>query len=110
MTRKKKPVQKAGLSPEENMPLWVGAFRYYCGRQTYAVSSFTALLVREWPSIGQHAQSIIQRDLEETYKSDDQARLAKAEYLPLGHDCDRAAWDKVRRLWPLANQAQDATP
>lgn len=91
------------MSPDHQSILWIGAFRYYCGRMTYAVSSFVDLLVWEWPNLPEHAQQIIKRDLEEDFVRDDSLRVSIREggmtWLPLGHDCDRAQWERVRRLW-----------
>ena len=41
-------------------------------------------------------QNIIKRDLEEEFKRDDEARADGREFKPLGHDCDRASWEKLR--------------
>ena len=77
----------------------VAAFRYCLGRMTYIVSDCADWLIEQWPNIAENARKIIQRDLEEAFKRDDEARADGQDYKPLGHDCDRAQWEKVRRLW-----------
>ena len=77
----------------------VAAFRYSLGRMTYIVSDCAHWLCEQWPNIAENARKVIQRDLEEAFKRDDEARADGQDYKPLGHDCDRAQWEKVRRLW-----------
>ena len=77
----------------------VAAFRYCLGRMTYIVSDCADWLIEQWPNIAENARKVIQRDLEEAFKRDDEAREDGQDYKPLGHDCDRAQWEKVRRLW-----------
>ena len=91
---------------EEQSTVWIGACRYYLGRMTYAVGDFCGALVRHWPTLPTHARSIISRDVNEEFRRDDEARARLASTrdvsfasFPLGHDCDRAAWEKVRELW-----------
>lgn len=89
------------MNEDELSTLWIGSFRYYVGRMTYAVSSYCNLLIREWPNISSHAKVIIQKDLELEFERDDRLRKMdeKTHFLPLGHDCDRENWEKVRLLW-----------
>ena len=77
----------------------VAAFRYSLGRMTYIVSDCADWLIEQWPNIAENARKVIQRDLEEAFKRDDAAPVDGIDYKPLGHDCDRAQWEKVRRLW-----------
>ena len=83
--------------------VWIGATRYYCGRMTYAVGDFCAALCRKWETLPEQAKKIIKRDLEKEFERDDKSRAGMLLYAipghPLGHDCDRAAWEKVRLLW-----------
>lgn len=81
--------------------LWIGATRYYLGRMTAAVHDFCGLLTSEWPSLPVSVQRLIQRDVMEAFERDDKRREETGEkmFLPLGDDCDRAAWEKVRGLW-----------
>ena len=77
----------------------VAAFRYSLGRMTYIVGDCADWLIEQWPNIAERARNIIQRDLDEAFKRDDEYRADRQDYKPLGHDCDRAQWEKVRRLW-----------
>ena len=75
------------------------AFRYCCGRQTYIVGCCADWLIEQWPNFADSTKVLIQRELEEEFKRDDAARERKDDYKPLGHDCDRAEWERVRGLW-----------
>jgi hypothetical protein len=83
----------------DELTLWLGATRYYMGRMTYAVSSFCELLIEQWPALNEATQQIIRRDVEAEFVRDDELRQQGSQYLPLGQDCDRAEWQRVRRLW-----------
>lgn len=86
--------------------LWLGAFRYYVGRMTYAVSDFCDLLIATWPTLPERTRSLIQRDLAEAFQRDDEMRTDErcgAAYYPLGSDCDRQQWLRVRALWVTPN-------
>jgi hypothetical protein len=89
------------MTPEQQSTLWIGAFRYYCGRMTYAVGDFCDLLVSEWPSLPENARKIIELELEDTFKRDDEIRFNDHSFVhyPLGHDCDKQKWAEVRALW-----------
>ena len=87
------------MKPADELTLWLGATRYYMGRMTYAVSSFCELLIEQWPALNKDTRYMIQRDLEREFEKDDEMRQQKSEFLPLGQDCDRAEWERVRRLW-----------
>ena len=98
-------VQGSGrMDPRDELTIWVGACRYYLGRQSYAVSMFCEALRAAWPSLSAETQDIIMRDIDEAFERDDRARAdrssgAERTYLPLGHNCDRESWEGVRRLW-----------
>ena len=77
----------------------VAAFRYSLGRMTYIVSDCADWLCEQWPNIAENARKVIQRDLEEAFRRDDETRKEGSGYKALGHDCDRAQWEKVRRMW-----------
>ena len=87
------------MSPEEELTLWLGSTRYYLGRMTYAVGSFCDLLIENWLNLHHSTRQIIKRDIETEFERDDEMRQQKSEFLPLGQDCDRAEWERVRRLW-----------
>lgn len=100
---RKKPAKSDAFggnrSEEDRGMLWIGAFRYYCGRKSYAVSWFCEIIVREWATLPKQARAIIQRDLEDEFALDDKLRADGADYRPLGMDMDRREWEKVRALW-----------
>ena len=91
------------MTDEDKLTLWVGSFRYYCGRMTYAVMDFCELLCREWPNLPEHTQNLIHFELEEEFYRDDKIR-PNDQYAPLGMDCDRKEWEKVRALWTSSNE------
>ena len=64
----------------------VAAFRYSLGRMTYIVSDCAHWLCEQWPNIAENARKVIQRDLEEAFKRDDEARADGQYFKPLGHD------------------------
>ena len=78
------------------------SFRYFLGRMTIATTSFAGELARAWPLLDERTQALIRRELEEEFHRDDEARQRanekgeKPTCLPLGWDCDREAWQKVR--------------
>lgn len=82
--------------------LWVGSFRYFLGRMTIAVSCYCDQLVKNWPRLDERIQVVIKRELEQAFIEDDLARKQADRVLPLGHDCDRNSWEKVRTLWKEA--------
>ena len=83
----------------DDVILWHGAFSYYCGRATIAVSAFIDDLIKNWPILSPKVKHLIARDLERAFLEDDDLRAKGASYKRLGHDCDRQEWEKVRRLW-----------
>lgn len=79
--------------------VWVGAFRYYCGRRTYAVESFCDALIAAWDGLPERAKIVIARDLKSEFERDDAARASGESigvWKSLGDDCDRASWERVR--------------
>jgi len=87
------------MDDTEKLTLWVGAFRYYCGRMTYAVGNFCDMLIAEWPNLPEHTRSLIAEELEAKFRIDDQMRGTGSSYCPLGQRCDRESWEKVRAIW-----------
>ena len=89
------------MSDDKLTMLWLGAFRYYCGRVTADVGSFANMLICEWPSMPAQLKEFIKRDLDREFRRDDEVRANRPNslVLPLGHDCDRAEWERVRALW-----------
>ena len=87
------------LSDDDLNDLWIGAFRYYCGRATIAVSSFCDSLIKNVDSMPGQAKAVIERDLLEAFESDDRDRENNRDYKTLGHDCDRAKWTEVLKVF-----------
>lgn len=87
------------MNLDDEFHLYIGATRYYLGRMTYAVEEFTRTLIRNWENLSDETRSIIKRDVEEEFALDDAARERGDQHKPLGWDCDRQSWEKVRRLW-----------
>lgn len=79
--------------------VWLGAFSYWCGRRTIAVGSFVEMLIAAWPNLSDRVHAGIQRDLEDAFAEDEKSRADNSSYKPLGDDCDRALWERVRKLW-----------
>jgi hypothetical protein len=85
------------------------SYRYFVGRMSASVSDFAERLARSWYHIDPRYKALIRDELTREFARDDELRaerkLKKPEEtsypfsLPLGHDCDRAAWDKVRTAW-----------
>jgi len=80
--------------------LIVPATRYYIGRMTGATTEHAEKLASYWPYLDEETKEVIKKDLTEAFKRDDRLRsLGKVDVLPLGQDCDREAWEKVRAAW-----------
>lgn len=77
----------------------VSAVRYCLGRRTYIVSDCQEWLCNIWDKLPEKAKAVIERDVEEAFKSDDEHRANGKDYRALGHDCDRRCWEQVRKLW-----------
>ena len=77
----------------------IAAFRYCLGRMTYIVGDCERWIFANWDNFPPNIRKLIQRDLEEEFARDDEARERGAAHKPLGHDCDRAAWERVASLW-----------
>ena len=68
------------------------SFRYYLGRRTIATCAYARSLAAAWPLLSQSTRVMIGRELAHAY-----AEAARnPDWQPLGADCDREAWDKVR--------------
>lgn len=75
--------------------LWIGAFRYYCGRETISVHAFCDDLINNYEQIPDQAKGVIKRDLLQAFEDDDRDRKRKSDVKTLGHDMDRAKWLEV---------------
>ena len=88
------------------------SFRYFLGRMTIATCCFAEDLAKGWKYLSPRVQDIIKSELEKEFERDDAARKDMLEneksiyknFLPLGHDCDRAAWQKVREAYQSTNK------
>lgn len=87
------------MSDDELATLWIGATRYYLGRMTYAVADYCELLIEQWSLLPESVKKMIKKDVEQEFTLDDAARRFRDENLPLGMDCDRLSWERVRTLW-----------
>lgn len=96
MSKAKRPA-RVECDPEQLMV--TAAVRYCLGRQTYIVNSCADWLIEQWPNISERCKSVIKRDVDQAIADDDEARAAGANHRPLGWDCDRADWLRVRALW-----------
>lgn len=83
------------MNDDQLTDLWVGAFRYYCGRATIAVHSFCESLIEQWENIPRRAKFVIIRDLTASIDDDTKARKINDTFLPLGMDMDRKKWLEV---------------
>lgn len=90
------PAMTPGLATDM---VWLGAFKYWCGRRTIAVGVFVETLIAAWPNLSERVHKGIQRDLEQAFAEDEKSRADNSIYKPLGDDCDRALWERVRKLW-----------
>lgn len=79
----------------------VCAVDYCLGRQTYIVGMCADWLNQYWGNFSQGARDLIQRDVEEAFKKDDEA-LESGGRRALGSALDRAEWERVRKLWRTA--------
>ena len=74
----------------------IGAFRYALGRMTYITGMTAEWLQQQWPVLDEHARKIIERDLDAEIVRDNEARASGLSHKPLGWDCDREAWVRLR--------------
>ena len=82
-------------------------FRYFLGRQTIATYDFAERLAIVYPMLTDRFRALIRKELDEAFRRDDESRATDKGnkntcglgYWPLGRNCDRAAWDKVRKAY-----------
>jgi hypothetical protein len=93
---------------KDDLTVWLGAFRYYCGRTSYAVDDYCRALCAEWPILTEYTRFLIQTELEKEFERDDAERqedidmekkVRRTKRYPLGLDDNRRSWEKVRQLW-----------
>lgn len=82
------------LTDPEKLTLYLGAFRYYLGRSTHAVSDFTELLAKVWGELDSRTQQIIREELRAAIHIDAEQRKDPSQdgWCRLGHECDRDSW------------------
>ena len=92
------------MTEDQELDLWLGATRYYLGRMTASVESFCRLLIQEWGTLPVAVRGLIRRDVEEAFGRDDYQRFnaTLSGPYPLGQQCDRESWSRVRALWDPA--------
>lgn len=103
MKKKDKQLLDCFYDTPSDLVFW--SFRYFLGRMTIATGMFAGDLAKAWPYLAPNIQGLIKRELEEEFKRDDEARAEKRDWKPLGHDCDRAAWQKVRDAYSKEAQS-----
>lgn len=91
-------MSKLEINDKDATTLWLGSFRYYLGRQSYAVSDFCDLLVSQWNSIPDRCKVLIRKELNDAFIKDDEMRAdpGRSSYYPLGMDMDRRQWERVK--------------
>ncbi|MFW5872325.1 MAG: hypothetical protein ACOCUT_04385 [bacterium] len=77
------------------------SFRYFLGRMTASTADFAERLASAWPLIDKQYQDLIRKELERQFELDDKIRqkINPNTHYPLGMDCDRFAWEKVRMAY-----------
>ena len=105
---------RKSLEQKSSLPNWlvcfnhhgllVAATRYFMGRMTIRTTCFARELATAWPELPEHTRITIQRELDEAFLRDDEARKRGDDYRPLGHDCDREAWEEVRRAYQASQR------
>ena len=75
------------------------AVRYCLGRRTYIVGVCADWIIRNWDHFAPDTRTRIRADIEEAFELSERDKKAGGGYRPLGDDCDRADWERVRKLW-----------
>lgn len=81
----------------EDLIFW--SFRYFLGRQTISTVDFAERLARAFPRLETHVKHLIKAELEDAFIRDDEDRQLGKTWKHLGMDCDREAWEKVRKAY-----------
>lgn len=81
----------------DDLVFW--SFRYFLGRQTIATCQFAEELSKAFPLLNKRVKNLIRRELDRSFQEDDKARKNNEKFLPLGLDCDRQQWQKVREAY-----------
>ncbi len=82
----------------DELTLWIGAFRYYLGRKTYAVSDFCELLIVVFPTLSGYTRDLIRKEIASAFERSERSRSMGLPPLEcgLGDPCDVREWEKVR--------------
>lgn len=80
------------MNSEELAVLWIGAFRYYLGRQSIMTHAFCDQLTREFDSLPEQVKLVVVNDLKDAFKQDDKDRDKERDCFTLGSDADRGKW------------------
>lgn len=86
----------------DSLPDWlvIDAVRYVIGRTSVQADETSLWLVEHWDRLPERVRQQVRRDLEREFERDDRARAeGRVQGLPLGWNCDRLAWERVRKLW-----------
>jgi len=77
------------MNNRELSTLWIGAFRYYFGRMTYAVSDFCEILCKSWSDLPEEVKRSISLEIDDAFINNKN----------IGMECDRDEWQKVRNIY-----------
>jgi len=72
----------------------LAAFRYCVGQRSYIVHDCVNWLIANWSEFEESTRAIIRRELEDMFSRD-----VGTYYRPLGDDCDRAEWERLRTMY-----------
>ena len=98
--KRKKTLLDCFQDTPDDLVFW--SFRYFLGRMTIHTCAFAQDLARAWPHLDRRVAELIRKELDQEFEYDDKARANGETHgmsLPLGADCDRAAWECVRRAY-----------
>lgn len=100
MKPKQKTIAEHFRGGENDLVFW--SFRYFLGRTSASTCFFAESLAVVWPRLSATTKDMISTELEAEFIRDDAARNDGTRIggcFPLGHTCDRAAWQKVRNAY-----------
>lgn len=84
----------------DNSELVFWSFRYFLGRMTASTCDFATKLAVVYPHLPSQIRNLIKKELESAFEKDDKQRAeGRNHYMELGHDCDRRAWELVRKVY-----------
>ena len=88
----------------------IAATRYCLGRMSYIVGDCADWLIKIWPLLNEKTKAIIRRDIDDEFRRDNEVREGGGTYRPLGMDCDRKQWERVRALWSDSHGQPEKQP